>query len=59
MSRVMLDLSMSLDGFIAAANQRPEEPLGGAANDSTIGRSPATTTATARSSPAGWRAQRQ
>jgi hypothetical protein len=47
MSRVILDLSKSLDGFIAAANQRPEEPLGGAANDSTIGRAPATTTATA------------
>jgi hypothetical protein len=28
MSRVSFDISMSLDGFIAAANQRPDEPLG-------------------------------
>ena len=28
MSRVTFDISMSLDGFIAAANVRPDEPLG-------------------------------
>lgn len=28
MSRVSFDISMSLDGFIAADNQRPDEPLG-------------------------------
>jgi len=28
MSKVSFDISMSLDGFITAANQRPEEPLG-------------------------------
>jgi dihydrofolate reductase len=28
MSRVVFDISMSLDGFIAAANRRPDEPLG-------------------------------
>jgi hypothetical protein len=28
MSKVSFDMSMSLDGFIAAANRRPEEPLG-------------------------------
>jgi hypothetical protein len=28
MSRVSFDISMSLDGFIAAANQRPDDPLG-------------------------------
>jgi hypothetical protein len=27
-SKVIFDMSMSLDGFIAAANRRPEEPLG-------------------------------
>ena len=28
MSRVIFDISMSLDGFVTAANVRPEEPLG-------------------------------
>lgn len=28
MSKVVFDISMSLDGYIAAANRRPEEPLG-------------------------------
>jgi dihydrofolate reductase len=28
MGKVIFDISMSLDGFITAANQRPEEPLG-------------------------------
>jgi dihydrofolate reductase len=28
MARVVFDISMSLDGFITAANVRPEEPLG-------------------------------
>lgn len=28
MSKVIFDMSMSLDGFITAANRRPEEPLG-------------------------------
>lgn len=28
MGKVVLDISMSLDGFIRAANPRPEEPLG-------------------------------
>ena len=28
MSKVFFDISMSLDGFMTAANQRPEEPMG-------------------------------
>jgi dihydrofolate reductase len=28
MGKVIFDISMSLDGFMTAANQRPEEPLG-------------------------------
>lgn len=28
MTKVIFDISMSLDGFMTAANQRPEEPLG-------------------------------
>jgi len=28
MSKVVFDISMSLDGFITAANRRPDEPLG-------------------------------
>jgi dihydrofolate reductase len=28
MGKVIFDISMSLDGFITAANQRPEEPMG-------------------------------
>ncbi len=28
MSKVIFDISMSLDGFVTAANQRPEEPMG-------------------------------
>jgi hypothetical protein len=28
MSKASFDISRSLDGFITAANQRPEEPLG-------------------------------
>jgi hypothetical protein len=28
MGKVVLDISMSLDGFISAANVRPEEPIG-------------------------------
>ena len=28
MSKVIFDTSMSLDGFMTAANVRPEEPLG-------------------------------
>jgi dihydrofolate reductase len=28
MGKVVFDISMSLDGFITAANQRPEEPMG-------------------------------
>ena len=28
MTKVIFDISMSLDGFITAANRRPEEPMG-------------------------------
>jgi hypothetical protein len=28
MGKVVFDISMSLDGFMTAANRRPEEPLG-------------------------------
>ena len=28
MSKVIFDISMSLDGFVNAANVRPEEPMG-------------------------------
>ncbi|MBA3944867.1 MAG: dihydrofolate reductase [Herpetosiphonaceae bacterium] len=28
MGKVILDISMSLDGFVTAANRRPEEPMG-------------------------------
>ena len=28
MSKVIFDISMSLDGFVTAANVRPEEPMG-------------------------------
>jgi hypothetical protein len=28
MTRVIFDISMSLDGFVTASNVRPEEPLG-------------------------------
>jgi riboflavin biosynthesis pyrimidine reductase len=28
LGKVVFDISMSLDGFMTAANQRPEEPLG-------------------------------
>ena len=28
MGKVILDMSMSLDGFVTASNQRPEEPMG-------------------------------
>jgi hypothetical protein len=28
MGKVIFDISMSLDGFITAANRRPEEPMG-------------------------------
>jgi hypothetical protein len=28
MTRVIFDISMSLDGFVTAANVRPEEPMG-------------------------------
>ena len=28
MSKVIFDISMSLDGFMTAANRRPEEPMG-------------------------------
>jgi hypothetical protein len=28
MSKVIFDISMSLDGFMTAANRRPEEPIG-------------------------------
>ena len=28
MGKVVFDISMSLDGFMTAANQRPEEPMG-------------------------------
>jgi hypothetical protein len=28
MAKVIFDISMSLDGFITASNQTPEEPLG-------------------------------
>jgi dihydrofolate reductase len=28
MGKVVFDISMSLDGFITAANQRPEQPMG-------------------------------
>ena len=28
MGKVSFDISMSLDGFITAANRRPEEPMG-------------------------------
>lgn len=39
MSKVIFDISMSLDGFITAANRRPEEPMGdGGENDCTSGR---------------------
>jgi hypothetical protein len=29
MTKVIFDISMSLDGFMTAANRRPEEPMGG------------------------------
>jgi hypothetical protein len=57
MSRVSFDISMSLDGFITADTSGRTNRWARAVNDSTIGRSPATTTATVRSSPAGWRVQ--
>ena len=50
MTKVIADISMSLDGFVTAPNVRPEEPLGDGADGSTSGRS-ATTSATANSSP--------
>ena len=28
MTKVIFDISMSLDGFMTAANRRPEEPMG-------------------------------
>jgi hypothetical protein len=28
-TRVIFDISMSLDGFVTASNLRPEEPMGG------------------------------
>jgi hypothetical protein len=28
MTKVTFDISMSLDGFVTAANVRPEEPMG-------------------------------
>jgi hypothetical protein len=28
MGKVIFDISLSLDGFMTAANQRPEEPMG-------------------------------
>ena len=28
MTRVIFDISMSLDGFVTASNVRPEEPMG-------------------------------
>ncbi len=28
MGKVIFDISMSLDGFVAASNIRPEEPMG-------------------------------
>lgn len=28
MSKVVFDISMSLDGFVTAANRRPDEPMG-------------------------------
>ena len=28
MGKVVFDISMSLDGFMTAANRRPEEPMG-------------------------------
>ena len=37
MSRVVLDVSMSLDGFTAGPNMREAEPMGTAANASTPG----------------------
>jgi len=52
MGKVFFDISMSLDGFMTAANRRPEEPMGDGASGCTSGPS-ATTSATARCSPAG------
>jgi hypothetical protein len=37
MSKVVLDVSMSLDGFTAGPNVRAEEPMGTAANGCTSG----------------------
>jgi hypothetical protein len=37
MARLTLDISMSLDGFIAGPNRTVEEPLGVVANASTNG----------------------
>ena len=52
MSKVFFDISMSLDGFMTAANQRPEEPMGDRGLSSSSGRS-VRTSATARCSPTG------
>jgi hypothetical protein len=51
MGKMIFDISMSLDGFMTAAKQRPEEPLGEGASASTSGPSAATRT-TGRSWPA-------
>ena len=52
MSKVYFDISMSLDGFMTAAKQRPEEPMGEGACSWSSGPS-ATIPPTGRSLPAG------
>lgn len=49
MGELVFDVSRSLDGFMTAANRRPEEPMGEGASGCTSGHS-ATTSATARCS---------
>ena len=53
-SKVIFDISLSLDGFITGANPRPEAPLGDGGERFTSGRSE-TTSATVCSSPMGSR----
>lgn len=52
MGKVIFDISLSLDGFMTAANRRPEEPMGDGGSACTNGHSE-TTSATAQSSPMG------
>jgi hypothetical protein len=49
MTKVVFDISIALDGFMTAANQTPDEPMGPVGYASLTGRSPAMSR-TARSS---------